>query len=248
MEPSAEFLMRSSSGEPTSQVTPQSSTSSLPMEKELGKFLLELKKGSTRILSLIQQHGKVKGIETEDDVAETLKRTLTPTPPTDLTPWKNSVTTLLRELSLERAHTQRLKKQRPQLELEVARGRKIPEMTSWVAEQLKLACDTEHKMSAKIEALEAALHAKGGHVTATEEESALHHLQAKMYDAHSKLDSLLGVSSSPEEGESQEATASYAKAIEEARALLATHPTSPIFVRILTSSKYTRFHRVNTRR
>ncbi|KAL3696630.1 hypothetical protein R1sor_010706 [Riccia sorocarpa] len=155
-----------------SEITPQSSTSSPPMEKELGKFLLDLKKGSTRILSLIQQQGEVKGTETEDDVAETLKRTLTPTPPTDLTPWKNSVTTLLRELSLERAHTQRLKKQRTQLEMEVARGKKIPEMTSWVAEQLKLARDTEQKMGARIEALEAALHAKGGHVTATEEESA----------------------------------------------------------------------------
>ncbi|KAL3700162.1 hypothetical protein R1sor_018184 [Riccia sorocarpa] len=127
MEPSAEFLVRSNSGVPKPQVTPQPSTSSPPMEKELA-----------------------------------LEETANPT------------------------------------RLEVARGKKIPEMTSWVAEQLKLACDTEQKMSARIEALEAALHAKGGHVTDTEEESALHHLQAKMQDAHSKLDSLLGVSSSPE--------------------------------------------------
>ncbi|KAL3682219.1 hypothetical protein R1sor_000241 [Riccia sorocarpa] len=143
---------------------------------------------------------------TEEEVAAALKKTLTPISQTDLTPWKNSVSTLVRELSLERQHTQRLKGQRTQLELEVARGKKVPKMTLWVAEQLKLARDTEQKMGARIEALEAALHAKGGHVTDTEEESALQHIQAKMQTANSKLDSLLGVSSSPKRGESQEAT------------------------------------------
>ncbi|KAL3675544.1 hypothetical protein R1sor_025492 [Riccia sorocarpa] len=166
---------------------------------------------------------EVQKMEMEDEVAIALKKTFTTPSSSDLTPWRNITSKLLRELSLERQHTRCLEEQRVQLEAEVARAKKIPEMTSWVTDQLKLARDTEQKLTTRNTALEAALHAKGGHLTKTEEEKALQHIQTKMAVAHSSLEALLGMTSSSKDGESRGTSSSVSSVVEEARAILATH-------------------------
>ncbi|KAL3701687.1 hypothetical protein R1sor_019709 [Riccia sorocarpa] len=221
--PSAEYVVGSTSGGKNPLVTPQSSVSSPPVERELGKFLLDLKRGSTCLLTLLQPSGEVQKMETEDEVAIALKKTFTTPSSSDLTPWRNVISKLLRELSLERQHTRHLEEQRVELEAEVARAKKIPEMTSWVADQLKLARDTEQKLTARNTALEAALHAKEGQLTDTEEEKALQHIHTKLAVAHSSLEALLGVTSSSKAGESRGTSSSVSSVVEEARALLATH-------------------------
>ncbi|KAL3684052.1 hypothetical protein R1sor_002074 [Riccia sorocarpa] len=172
---------------------------------------------------VFQQQAEVETLESAKGVATVLKKVFTSLMVilhTDLTPWRELMFKLVHAFSLEHQNTRRIEEQLAHLELEITCARKILEMTSWVDEYLNLTKEREQKLAAKVEALKAPLHPKGGLSTEKEEEDALQLIHEKMETVNIKLESLLGISSTSVGRESTEAACQIVAILEDAREVL----------------------------